>query len=280
MRSWTNATRQPPTGTRGGVLRPGQVGPIHTREQWEAPPALDAWVEHFWSVSWDLASPWSVSAPVLTHPAIHLTVESGDGERHGFALPAGLVHGVTTRRFEAVLSGQGRVFGVRFRPGGWVAMFGGDARDRTDRVDLLAGADAEVAATLAEPDDTSRAVIWERWLTDRLPERPDPEHDLVLDVVRSLLTDRALVSVADLAALHGVGVRTLQRLLSRRVGVPSTWLVKRYRLHDAVETIQRDPGVDLAALAAELGWYDQAHFTRDFTAAVGTPPRAYAAQIH
>ena len=35
---------------------------------------------------------------------------------------------------------------------------------------------------------------------------------------------------------------------------------------------------DLAALAVELGWFDQSHFTRDFTALVGQPPAAYAAR--
>ena len=34
--------------------------------------------------------------------------------------------------------------------------------------------------------------------------------------------------------------------------------------------------VDLAELAARLGYYDQAHFTRAFTSAVGMPPGAYA----
>ncbi len=34
--------------------------------------------------------------------------------------------------------------------------------------------------------------------------------------------------------------------------------------------------VDLAALALDLGYFDQAHFVRDFEAVVGRPPGARA----
>lgn len=34
--------------------------------------------------------------------------------------------------------------------------------------------------------------------------------------------------------------------------------------------------IDWAGLAAELGYADQTHFTRDFTAIVGETPTAYA----
>jgi AraC-like DNA-binding protein len=36
--------------------------------------------------------------------------------------------------------------------------------------------------------------------------------------------------------------------------------------------------VDWSSLAAELGYYDQAHLIRDFTAAVGEPPGRYSAR--
>jgi AraC-like DNA-binding protein len=36
--------------------------------------------------------------------------------------------------------------------------------------------------------------------------------------------------------------------------------------------------VDWAALAAELGFADQAHLTRAFTATIGVPPVVYARQ--
>ena len=46
-------------------------------------------------------------------------------------------------------------------------------------------------------------------------------------------------------------------------------------MHDAVSDL--DDGYDgsLTDLALRYGWYDQAHFTRDFTALVGVTPGAY-----
>ncbi len=37
---------------------------------------------------------------------------------------------------------------------------------------------------------------------------------------------------------------------------------------------------DLAGLAASLGWFDQAHFSRDFRAVTGTTPSAYLRRAH
>jgi AraC-like DNA-binding protein len=51
-------------------------------------------------------------------------------------------------------------------------------------------------------------------------------------------------------------------------------VIKRYRLHEAAARL--GGAVDMAALALELGYFDQAHFIRDFKAVVGQPPGRYA----
>ena len=53
-------------------------------------------------------------------------------------------------------------------------------------------------------------------------------------------------------------------------------MLARHRLQDAAGVLAGAGSVDLAELAARLGYYDQAHFTRAFTSAVGMPPGAYA----
>jgi AraC-like DNA-binding protein len=74
-------------------------------------------------------------------------------------------------------------------------------------------------------------------------------------------------------------VRRLQRLFAEYVGAPPKYVLRRARLHEAAaraDDAASGAGVDWAALAADLGYSDQAHLTRDFTAAVGAPPGRYA----
>src|SRR6202044_2078162 len=83
--------------------------------------------------------------------------------------------------------------------------------------------------------------------------------------------------VAEQAA--GLSERKLQRLFSDYVGVSPKWVMRRARLHEAALRVDADgpASVDWAALAADLGYADQAHLTRDFTATLGVPPTRYAA---
>jgi AraC-like DNA-binding protein len=53
--------------------------------------------------------------------------------------------------------------------------------------------------------------------------------------------------------------------------------MRQARLHEAAERADGGEVVDWAELAADLGYADQAHLTRDFTATIGVPPTHYAA---
>jgi AraC-like DNA-binding protein len=102
----------------------------------------------------------------------------------------------------------------------------------------------------------------------------------VTTVVAAAATMRegsADLRVTDVAAEHGVSARTLQRLFRRHVGVSPKWVLQRYRLHEAAERMASGEATDLAALALDLGYADQAHFGNDFRRYVGVPPTAYAA---
>jgi transcriptional regulator GlxA family with amidase domain len=83
------------------------------------------------------------------------------------------------------------------------------------------------------------------------------------------------VRVDQLADLAGTSVRSLQRLFATYVGVSPKAVLARYRLQDAAAAIDDGEVEDLAGLAASLGWFDQAHFSRDFRSVVGMTPSAY-----
>jgi hypothetical protein len=78
------------------------------------------------------------------------------------------------------------------------------------------------------------------------------------------------------AWLYGPLRERFERTLAG-AGLSPSWVIRRYRLHEAAAHATAGGDVDWARLAISLGYYDQAHLVRDFTATVGTAPARYAA---
>ena len=278
MAAWTNATTSAPAS---GLLRPAETRRVaDLRRGAPVTPALVPFVERYWSVRWDRTGKPPFRSEVLSHPSVNLSVETGSGPRFGVALPAVLVHGVTTRRFVIDLVGSGRVTAAKFHPGGFVA-FGGRPPSGGAVVPLgpELGLDpaALLDAVLAEDDDDARAAVLDGALAPLAPP-PAPAYLDLQHLLRRMRQDRSLVRVEQLAREAGTSTRSLQRLFSAYVGVSPKAVLARYRLQDAAASIDAGEVTDLARLAADLGWFDQAHFSRDFRAVVGTTPSAYLAR--
>jgi AraC-like DNA-binding protein len=56
-------------------------------------------------------------------------------------------------------------------------------------------------------------------------------------------------------------------------------VIKRYRLHEAAEQLAAGEVVDWPRLALDLGYFDQAHFIKDFKTIVGRTPAEYAKNL-
>lgn len=242
-------------------------------------------VSHYWWVRWRRPEAVPFRPQVLGHPVCHLTVEDAeDGAMHGLPMPACLVHGVVRRVFAVELPVAGRVAGVAFQPGGLAALLDRDVGALTGRVvlasEVLGASVHELAGeVLAEPDERLRRDACLGYVDTVLAPRLDRVGaDVGYATVRratELMRAREHVTLAPVAEQLGVSARTLQRLFRRYVGTSPLWVLRRYRLQDAAAAIDEGRGTDLAALAAELGFSDQAHFTRSFTEVVGVPPSAY-----
>jgi len=262
-----------PTASDKGILRPQEaVQYIDLRRYYETGP-LGEYVERYWSVHWDLPEGASYESVVIPHPCVNLSFMPVLGAE---------VHGPGLAVSRHPLTGRGRVFGVKFRPGGFTAY--GDVAaaalaDWSAGAATVLGPEAdELNAIVMNGTDAEAVQVVSRFLSARLPERPDPRYQRLLAVVSAMLEDRAITRVDQVAARFAMSPKTLQRLFQDYVGLGPKTLIRRYRLHDAADRLAEDPGADLARLAAELGWSDQAHFTHDFKDLIGSPPAEYAAQ--
>lgn len=280
--------RQAYPGRPRGVLWPAAGQDVFSvgREE-DIPEPLNLVVRHLWSVTWRRQASQPFCSSVLTNPIAHLTFEDAEGGRlHGHPVPGALVHGLVSRVFSIELPVAGRVTGVAFHPGGLTALRGVRMQTLTDRVVVASEVVGELIDPLArevlrEPDEVARQTLALGHLGELLaPELDRVAHDSAYAMVREaeeLMRARHHVALGPVAERLAVSPRTLQRMFAQYVGASPLWVLRRYRLQDAATAIDAGEGQDLAALAAALGFADQAHFTRAFTAVVGVPPSRYRA---
>ena len=257
----------------GAILRPSEAA-RHIAVGRHAPEAdLAPFVDYFWTVHWSTAEPYEQQ--VIPQPVVHLAAEHTDQG------PRLLVNGVGRRTFTRVLLGEGHVIGAAFRPGAFGAILRGSVGGLSDQV-VAAGSvlgidDRPAAQALLTPgtDDGTLVAGLGDWLRALRPDPADVPEDIVA-LVAHAERDRSITQAEQLAAHAGMGLRTLQRRFSEHVGIGPKWVVRRFRLLDAAAAAHAGERPDWAALALDLGYSDQAHLVRAFTAVVSSPPAAYA----
>ena len=247
-----------------GLLK-SDVRPDERVLHWFEPSAaLAPFVQRLWSVQWNVPAGERRTQAILPYPCANLVVAGANA----------VIIGVVTRASIQSLEGIGSAFGAKLRPGAMRA-FGVERpsglRDRSVAAGSLLSlghadwrvGDAEVVAHRIEA-----------YLLDQ-----QPKHDAVSlradEIVQVAESDRGIVAVSQLAEAFSLSVRSVQDICNRAIGVSPKWLIRCFRLQDALERLDAGITVNLAALAQELGYFDQAHFTRDFKRIAGVSPGRY-----
>ncbi|WP_329017664.1 AraC family transcriptional regulator [Micromonospora rifamycinica] len=299
-----------PRGDHRGILDPVRLRrEVRFRRHLPA-PELRPWVEHYWLADWALTAPFVQQ--VVPHPAVNVVFRQDAGGPE-----TGEVAGVGRRLFTVTLTGTGAVSGIQFRPGGFRPFWRRPVAELTDRhvplttdpaatgaaaahttaptaprtTDPTAGSTAPRAtgptaahsagSVVASPrcggtDDERRRAL-DAFLLGWAPQ-PDPAATEAITLAEMIRADRSVLRVDDLARRHDLSVRRLQRLFLDHVGVGPKWVIRRYRLLEAIEHVVTG-WPDWAALAADLGYSDQAHLARDFAAVTGRTPTGYARSL-
>lgn len=266
--SASSQTSAPPTKPRG-VLRPSfSQGEFEHHRQLPSAP-LAGLVEHYWHVRWDLRGLPAQQQATLPHPNVHLVVEQGQAR----------IWGVHHGRFVRQLQGLDQAFGIKFKAGGFYPFYRQPVAEllnqSLDVKDCFGPTGADLTLqVLAAPDFAAMCAAAERFLLHHLPA-VDPQVARVSSLLERIAHDTAIVSVEDVLTLSGLNKRGLQRLFHKYVGVSPKWVIQRYRLHEAIAQVQAGRVLNWTALALELGYFDQAHFVRDFRQLVGMAPGEY-----
>ncbi|MEO5852514.1 MAG: helix-turn-helix domain-containing protein [Nocardioides sp.] len=263
--------------------REGFTPPIH---RFAPAPQLTDRVRRYWLPVWSLPEGRVSVQRVLQYP-VCLVVVADD-----YARLVGPTTGLSTRE----LRGSGWAVGAMLQPAAGLLLSGRPVSELTDsHIDLptvpglaggalAAGIEAVMRPDPGAPAALQRAVDLLEAALATLPPA-DEEGLLVNAVVEYAEGDSGVHRVGQIVEKFSITERTLQRLCARRIGLSPKWLIQRRRLHEAAERLIPGPGVtqvargtapDLARVAADLGYADQAHFTRDFRTVTGLTPGGFA----
>lgn len=271
-----------------GILDPGRMREHVDFVRVDPPERLRGIVQWFWAVGWSLPAGEEFTQPVLSHPSANLSVgprsSRGVDDDTVEATAVGVVTTVDRRR----LRGTGWNVAAKLAPGAFGAFLRVDAATLTDRIvsvgEVVDVDGARMAHDMVAAHDTdARVSVLAESLAGAL-DRADPVRvdaaRFTAGLASQVETDRSLRTVRGLATGSGVGVRTLQRLFREHAGVSPLWMIRRYRLIDAADAARSGQPPSWSELAADLGYADQAHLSRDFKAVVGLTPTQYAASVH
>ncbi len=238
-------------------------------------PAEDLafFVEYYWIATWDFRGQGCYLAEILPHPRVHLVIAQ---DQSGIF---GVVKGKFSYRYEE----SGRVFGVRFKPGAfypWVHTPVAQFTNTSLSIEEIFGIESTLLeeALVSQEDKAMMIKLVEQFLREKLPEQ-DEHIDVIQRIFDVISANCEITRVDDVACRFNLSKRTLQRLFRQYVGVSPKWVIHHYRLHEVVRSLGEGDKVNWSQLASDLGYCDQAHFSRVFKAMIGKAPAEYAKTV-
>lgn len=251
-----------------GILNREKGAPFFQLNRYLPTALLADFVEHYWIVEWSLPEGYTHVQEVLPTLSVQLA----------FQLDEATIHGVKKQRFIQHISGIGRVVGVKFKPGGFYPFLKQSmstiAHKQMNAYTLLGITTAPIQVPVS--GDHAPALEAIEALLLRLLPKKEEKMLLVQQIVATALADRTMVATAQLAAAFHLSIRTMERLFSTYAGINPKWVIKIFRFHDVVERIAGSTTMNWAQLATDLGYFDQAHFIKDFRIMMGKTPQEYA----
>ena len=234
-------------------------------------PSLARFVECFWTLDNEGAGGHLEPERILPDGCVELILNFGAQFRElrddGFeeTQPRHFVVGQMTRPMLIAAKGSVELIGIRFHPGGTLPFFKIPMSELTNQVvelnALSRDLEIELVTRVAEYRSLEGKVTT---LQTLLAKRVNPKDEAqILSLAERIVARHGRVSIDELALDAGISSRQLERRFLREVGVGPKLLCRIMRFQQVFRALDRNDS-GWAGVAADCGYYDQAHLIRDF----------------
>ncbi|MDR7121073.1 helix-turn-helix domain-containing protein [Rheinheimera soli] len=251
-----------------GVLHQRQSAERYQLRRYFPDAALAELIEQFWLVDWDLRGQAAHVQQNLPDPNFHLFVSNGKVT----------MLGPVSKSYSYEMQGKGQIIGVKFVLGALAEKLNFKPADFIDRqVDVQQMFNLDTSRLLSElsaanSDPQIVAILHSCFQPFAI--QPSLQRTRVRQLVDMIKQQSDITRVELLSERSEIPIRAIQRCFRQYLGINPKWLIRKYRLHQALELLEQQ-SVEIADLVEALGYTDQSHLIRDFKEFLGVTPTAY-----
>jgi len=228
-------------------------------------------IEQFWLVNWDLRDEINHMQKNLPDPNFHLILDNRKLK----------LIGPISKTYSYKMEGVGKVIGIKFALGALSDFLEPPLSKYVDKefdFQQLVNFDVDTLISKLDrlEDDEQIIDILQTYMTP-FAITSSSELIRVRELVNRIKNDSDITRVEHLSKKTDISIRTIQRCFKYYLGLSPKWLIRKYRLHQALELIDKE-NVNFLDIVEWLGYTDQSHLIRDFKEIIGVTPKNYIHQ--
>lgn len=251
-------------------------------QQYLPSDALSPFVKCYWTLTNDAQA--AVRERIFPDGCMELIFHTGDlfrkyeADGQSYVQPRSFIHGQITKCIEVEPTGKTVIFSVRFHPDGLRAFVNFDIAALTNTERPIAevwgeeGAQLERSMRLAQSDQEKISLLEAFLMQHVTGEQTDADTRYC---VGQMTATNGNVSLEQLAEKRGISKRQLERKFRTATGLPSKMLARILRFQHTLQLIENGAFTNFTHIAYDGGFYDQAHFIKDFRHFTGLNPKKY-----
>lgn len=185
-------------------------------------------------------------------------------------------------RYIVIGTDNTHMIGIRFKPGGAYPFFGfpiSELSEWVTELDLIWGRLIyNIRDQLLEIESPNAKIRrFEEFLLEQVQRSLEPNRAIAFAVHR-LQHSPQFLAIRDLANQIGITQKHLISQFEKIVGLRPKSFARVVKFQKVLSLVETKKQVEWASIAAECGYYDQAHFIKEFHTFSGLNPSAYLTQ--
>ena len=193
--------------------------------------------------------------------------------------PSCFVFGQITTTLEIEPTGNAGIIAARFHPDGFLPFATIPVREMENRAvsleELFGEEGKQLGLSVLKAETTSARIhLMETFFLAKLQTEESIDR-IARASVEALLLANGQVTIDELADQLNINRRQLERRFAAVIGMSPKQLSKIIRLQATLKLMEQKQFTSLTSLAYETGYFDQAHFIKDFKEFTGVSPRDF-----